>query len=76
MKLRSDGSIERQKVRLMAKGFHQQFGIDNTKTFRPVIKSTTIRLLLSIAITRVWCLRQTVIQNAFLHDPLSKIIFM
>lgn len=76
MKLRSDGSIERKKVRLVAKGFHQQFGIDNTKTFHPVIKPTTIWLLLSIAITRVWCLRQIVIQNAFIHDPLSEIIFM
>ncbi|KAF5470687.1 hypothetical protein F2P56_011184 [Juglans regia] len=74
--MRSDGSIERRKARLVAKGFHQQIGIDYTETFSPVVKSSTIRLVLSITVARGWCLRQIDIQNAFLHSKLSETVFM
>ena len=50
LKLNSDGTIARYKVRLVAKGFYQQAGIDHTKTFGLVVKPTSIRLVLAIAI--------------------------
>jgi hypothetical protein len=41
-----------------------------------VIKPTTVRIVLSIAISSGWSLRQIDIQNAFLHSNLSEEVFM
>lgn len=49
-----DGSIQRYKACLVAKGFHQQPGIDFFETFSPVVKQATIRVVLSIAIHFNW----------------------
>jgi hypothetical protein len=71
IKHKADGSLDRYKARLMAKGFKQRYGIDFEDTFSPVIKIATIILFLSIAVSRGWSLRQLDVQNAFLHGHLE-----
>jgi hypothetical protein len=51
IKRRVDGSIERYKARLIARGFTQQEGIDYSETFNPVMKQATVRLVFSIAVS-------------------------
>jgi hypothetical protein len=56
VKRKADGSIERYKAWLVAKGFKQRYGIDYEDTFSPVVKAAIIRLILSIAVTNGWSL--------------------
>lgn len=50
IKHKPDGTIERYKTRLVAKGFSQKYDIDYVKTFAPVAKMNAERVILGIAV--------------------------
>ncbi|GKV27237.1 hypothetical protein SLEP1_g36430 [Rubroshorea leprosula] len=75
-KLHSDGSLDRFKARLVAKGFSQIPGVDFDETFSPVLKPTTLRLVIALATTLKWPLRQLDVKNAFLHGQLKETVYM
>lgn len=75
-KLKSDGSVECFKARLVAKGYNQLVGVDFKETFSPVIKLGTIRLVLTVALTHGWPIRQLDIKNAFLYGHIKELVYM
>lgn len=61
---------------MVAKGLHQEQGIDYSETFSPVVKQATIRVVLSLAVHYQWPLHQLGVIIAFLHGLFSEGIFM
>lgn len=76
VKYRSDGSVEHPKARLVASGIHQLVGIDFHETFSPVVKPTTVRLILSLVVSSCWVIWQLDVKNAFLHGYLEEQVYM
>jgi hypothetical protein len=52
VKHKADGSVNRYKSRLLAKGFKQRMGIDYDDTFSPLVKLATIWLVLSLVVSQ------------------------
>ena len=76
IKCNSDGTLERYKARLVARGYTQTYGIDYLETFAPVAKMNSIRILISLAVNLDWELHQYDIKNAFLYGELKEEIYM
>ena len=51
LKCNTDGFIQRYKAPLVAKGFHQQPGVNFFETFSLVVKASTIHVILSLVVT-------------------------
>ena len=77
-KLKTDGTgqIVKYKARLVVKGFQQREGIDFTEIFSPVVKMTSIRLMMGLAACLDLEIEQLDVKTAFLHGNLNEEIYM
>lgn len=50
--------------------------MDSTEPFSPVVKHITIRLVLSLVVSKQWPVHQPAIQNAFPHGYLTEHVVM
>jgi hypothetical protein len=64
------------KLVVLQIGFKQWYGIDYEDTFTHVVKIDTIRIVLSISVSRGWSLRLLDVKNAFLHGVLKEEVYM
>ncbi|RVW27193.1 Retrovirus-related Pol polyprotein from transposon RE1 [Vitis vinifera] len=76
IKSKADGSVQRYKAKLVAKGFTQTYGIYYQETFASVTKINSIRVLLSLAVNSNWPLHQLDVKNVFLNGDLEEEVFM
>eukprot|EP01018_Ginkgo_biloba_P000839 Gb_33741 [translate_table: standard] len=75
-KYKSNRSIEKNKERLVAKGYAQQEGVDYTKTFAPVAKMDTIRTVLVLVAQHGWIIYQMDVKSAFLNGYFDEEIYV
>jgi hypothetical protein len=76
IKRKSDGSIDRYKAILVGKRFKQCYDVDYGDAFSPVVKPAVIWLIMSMAVSKGWSLRQLDIHNTFLHGVLEEEVYM
>ena len=72
-KVKDDG---RYKARLVAKGFSQRKGLEYDEIFAPVVRQTSIRILLAIVAAYDLELEQLDVKITFLHGDLEETIYM
>ena len=70
-----DGS-KSYKARLVVKWFQQKKGINYSKIFSPVMKMSTIRLVLGMMAAENLHLEQLDVKTTFLHGDLEEDIYM
>ncbi|CAI7825882.1 unnamed protein product [Closterium sp. NIES-53] len=71
-----EGELTRYKSRLVAKGFQQTKGKDFDEIFAPVGKGTTLRMMLEMAASRGWRIKQMDITTTFLNGIILKELYM
>ncbi|CAI5459170.1 unnamed protein product [Closterium sp. Yama58-4] len=71
-----DDTVEREKARLVVKGFTQVYGADYDETYAPVSSYVTLRIFLSIVAVFDLNLMQLDMKNAFLQSKLDRVLYM
>jgi len=76
VKLNADGSVERYKSRLVAKGYSQRPGFDYTEVFAPTFRPASLRLIMALAAREGYKMRSVDISSAFTYGDLDEVIYM
>ncbi|KAG7584280.1 Reverse transcriptase RNA-dependent DNA polymerase [Arabidopsis suecica] len=75
-KINADGTLDKLRARLVAKGYEQEEGIDFLETYSPVVRTATVRMILHTAVVEKWDIKQLDVKNAFLHGDLQEKVYM
>ena len=71
-----DGSIEKYKTRLIAKGFSQKQNIDYFDTFAPITRISSIRVLFALVFIHKLVVHQMDVKTTFSNGDLEEEIYI
>lgn len=71
----TEGEIQKYKARLVAKGYDHKYAEDYNGTFAPIVRRTSVRILLSIAATKKMNVKHLDIKNAFLYGQIKEAVY-
>lgn len=72
----ADGQIIKYKIRIVAKGYSQTYGIDYDETYAPVVRYSSLRMLLALAAHYDLELHHMDVKSAYLNGDLVEEIYM
>ena len=72
----ADGSVEKYKVRFVARRFSQVEGIDYEETFFSVARYTSIRMIISLVASMGWRLHQMDVKTTFLNGEIEEEVYI
>ena len=72
--LEKDG--EKFKAHLVAKGYSQRKGVDYDEIFSPMVRHTSIRIVLGLVAHFDMQLEQMDVKTTFLHGDLEELVYM
>jgi hypothetical protein len=72
----ADGSIEKYKSMLVARGFSQKEGIDYEDMFSHVAKYTSIRTIIALAAKMKWKLHQMDVKTTFVNGVIEEEVYI
>lgn len=75
-KYNANGCLDRCKARLVAKGFQRTPSSNFFETFNPVVKPSTIRIVLIVTVSRRWDINHIDVNNAFLNGEVSETVYV
>ena len=71
-----NNSQQRYKARLVVKGLGQKKDVDFEEIFSPVVKMSSIRVVLGLVVSLNLEIEQLNVKTTFLHDDLEEKIYM
>ena len=75
-KYNADGSIQKHKTRLVAKGHSQLQGVDLKETLSPVARFEIVRTFLALRAQLKWPIYQFDVKSAFLNGELEEEVYV
>lgn len=75
-KFHTNGSLEKLKARLVARGFSQKYGVDFEDTFAPTVRHDTLKLFFAVVAMKDLECHQVDVNNAFTESFLQEKIYM
>lgn len=76
IKRNPDGSVDKYKARLVAKGYLQKYKVDYFETYSPVVRMSSIRLLISLAVKFNLLVHHMDVTTAYLNGILHNDVYM